>query len=450
MRLFSVIGYAALKVMISEDGNREVGFELAKKRLIATKAYSKQTLDSYLGHIARFIEFLYAAFLVGWKKGVTVDLILNTYEEYLIAPLTTSDDFAYQIAQRTGRTDSCGIGSLGVIESALTAFLKGSSEVLAKGIDDCVFTAYVQEIIIIDGISESRQLRASRKFTSYISDTPSKRKRKKNRLFSRTKIRRFGNPDPIRDDQHFPFDKIEQLIYSGETSRDRALYALLAALGCREHEALQIRLKDIKFLKREIYLVDPHTRHCAGITEDEARRLNWKGRSTSQTYFLEPWGDIFWAEVSAYMKNERIKESSHDFLFQTLSGPTCGRPLFTSDRSSRNKAFHRHAATCGVTLPTGTAIHSLRHSYGVYALNYHPRRDGSMGFELATVAKMLGHSDIFNTKKYAKKDRSLIVADLQYARERMHMADRSQKQILISFHRQQLRLLQNDQPDQFD
>lgn len=30
MRLFSVIGYAALKVMINEEGNREIGFELAK------------------------------------------------------------------------------------------------------------------------------------------------------------------------------------------------------------------------------------------------------------------------------------------------------------------------------------------------------------------------------------------------------------------------------------
>lgn len=450
MRLFSVIGYAALKVMINKEGSREIGFELAKNRLVGSKAYSEPTLDSYLGHIARFIEFMYAAFLVGWNKKVTVDHILNTYEEYLITPLTTSNDFAYKVAQKTGRTESCGIGSLGVIESALKAFFRVSSGILAEGVDDYIFTAYAQEVVIIDDISESRQLRASMKFTSFISDTPSKRKRRKNRFFSRTKIRKFGEPDPILDDQHFPFDKIEQLIYSGETSRDRAFYALLAAIGCREHEALQIRLKDIKFLKREIYLIDPHTRHCAGITEDEARRLNWKGRSTSQTFFLEPWGDIFWAEISSYMKNERIKEGRHDFLFQTLSGPNCGRPLFTSDRSSRNKAFHRHAANCGVTLTTGTAIHSLRHSYGVYALSYHPRRDGSMGFELATVAKMLGHSNIFNTKKYAKKDRSLIVADLQYARERMHMADRSQKQILISFHRQQLRLLQNDQPDQFD
>ena len=444
MRLFSVIGYSARTIMIDEHGNKVEAFEVVKNRLIAKKIYGEPTLASYLGHISRFIEFLYAAFLLGWSKGITIDAIINTYEEYLIAPTTTTDDFAYRIAKITGRKRSCGIGSLSVIESALTAFFKVASNILADDEPNCIFKCYVQEVVVNDGIAETRRLRASRKFSSYISDTPAKTKRKRSRLFSRTRIRKFGDPDPLRNDQHFPFDKIEQLIDSGRTYRDRALIALLSAIGCREHEALQIRLKDIKFIEKTIHLVDPHTRHCPGLTAAEAEQLNWKGRATPETYFLEPWGDIFWAEISGYMKYERIKTSGHDFLFQTLSGDNKGRPLYTSDRSSRNKTFHKHAEACGVTLPTGTAIHSLRHSFGVYTLNYHPRSNGTMGFELATVAKMMGHSDITNTKKYAKKDRELIIADLVYAKERMHMGNRSQKEILISFHTQQLEMLNND------
>ena len=433
--------------MIDEQGNKVEGFEAVKNRLIEKKFYSEQTLDSYLGHIARFIEFLYAAFLVGWSKEITLDAIINTYEEYLVAPTTTSDDFAYRVAKITGRKEPCGIGSLSVIESALTAFFKVASNILSDNDPHCIFKCYVQEVVVEDSVAKARRLRASRKFSSYISDTPSTTKRKRKRLFSRTRIRKFGDPDPLRNDQHFPFDKIEQLIDTGRTYRDRAILALLSAIGCREHEALQIRLKDIKFISKTIHLVDPHTRHCPGLTETEADQLNWKGRSTPETFFLEPWGDIFWAEISGYMKHERIKNSGHDFLFQSLSGENKGRPFFTSDRSSRNKAFHKHAEACGVLLPTGTAIHSLRHSYGVYTLNYHPRSNGTMGFELATVAKMLGHSDIANTKKYAKKDRELIIADLVYAKERMHMGNRSQKQILIAFHQQQLEMLNNDQPD---
>lgn len=436
--------------MIDQDGNRVEGFETVRDHLIAKKIFSAPTLDSYLGHIARFIEFLYAAFMIGWPKGIKMDAIINTYEEYLVAPTTTSDDIAYKAAVITGRTESCGVGSLGVIESALTAYFRVASDILISGEQSCIFSCYVKEVVIEDNVAEKRRLNASRKFSSYLSDTPAKTKRKRSRLFKRTRIRQFGDPDPIRNYQHFPFEKIEALIDSGKTCRDRALTALLAAIGCREHEALQIRLIDISFINRTILLINPHTRDCPGLTDLETELLSWKGRSTPEIYFLEPWGDIFWAEVSAYMKHERVKFSGNDFLFQILIGETRGRPLFTSDRSSRNKSFRKRAESCGVHLPTGTAVHSLRHSFGVYALNYHPLANGAMGFELATVAKMMGHSDISNTKKYAKKDRELIIADLVYARDRMHMANRSQREILIAFHQQQLEMLTNDQSDKLN
>ncbi len=234
-----------------------------------------------------------------------------------------------------------------------------------------------------------------------------------------------GLADETTEEQAFPFDLIEPVICEMTSHRDKALYAFSAASGCRISEALQVLWSDIDQRNMTVKLVNPKRRvnspsYLYLTAEDRKKHLVWKARATQSTLLIEPFATIFFQELEAYRASEWKWNESHDFVFQHVNPKYLGRPFLLSSRSSRGEAFKK--AVNAVRNKTGDlrliysyGVHSLRHTYGFYLLNYFPRKNGSHGLPIGLVKQVMGHAQQKTTAKYARHDTDLIEEDLAYA-----------------------------------
>jgi integrase len=203
--------------------------------------------------------------------------------------------------------------------------------------------------------------------------------------------------------------------------RDMTLYSLLAATGMRTHEALQLRFIDIVTNEdgsTSIELHSPFVRPTPGIseaeteTETETEQLAWKGRETSRTFMIEPFASIFWENLKKYLELEYNQSINHDFVFQKENG----RPFFTSDRTTRTRTFKNYARAAGVQNVSEVRIHSLRHMYGTYILNYMPVPGNRMpGLPIVYVQRLMGHASSSSIQRYSKHDEDVLDAYIEHA-----------------------------------
>lgn len=216
----------------------------------------------------------------------------------------------------------------------------------------------------------------------------------------------------------FPLDELPELIKNMRSYRDKTIYSLYGATGCRSIEGLQLLWKDIDIEKREIRFIDPAVRiqdpSYLALTASQRKRLAWKGRISSTPLRIEPFWSMFFDHLKSYVETEYCHHNRNGFIFQVLKGKGKGQPYFLSAASSRGEIFH--AACRGLELPELVdGPHSIRGGYATYLLNYFPRSDGGIGLPLETVQKSLGHSDIRSTLKYAIRDQDLAQIDTSYA-----------------------------------
>lgn len=443
MKYFTLVGYAKNAILIDPDGNNFEPFAVYKLKLIDNCLVSIGSLHDYLGHVARFIEYVYAASLVGLEPiKQSLDVIIRSYESYLLHGQGSSDNLARDIANLTGRTKSCSPASLPVIEAALTHFLNLSDSLAKASGEDGLFSRYLPNAVVPVTSREAAKLRSGSMFGGVIRGGSKKRKCGSG-LFRATKRRGTNrrNSSQKRTDFEFPLDRIGALLKATHCHRDRAIYALLAASGMRTSEALQIRVEDIDVENRLVYVYSPFERSNPSITEDEFDKLRWKGRQTSDTFLIEPWASIFFDSLRDYFRYEFVPSSRHPFVFQTLFGESRGRPYFAGDRSARIKQFKKRAIAAEVQLPWGDAVHSLRHSYGIYVLNYLPTPTG-LGMSILLVANLMGHSDIKNTKIYARHDEEIIRVELEFANKMiLGSGTVSKNQMLISYYENRIKEL---------
>ncbi len=216
----------------------------------------------------------------------------------------------------------------------------------------------------------------------------------------------------------FPYDAICDFIDKLPTYRDKALYAFLAASGCRSHEGLQLLMDDINVDEREVALRDPFLRpnhpSYLALLPEERDCLAWKGRTTESTLLIEPFAGMFFANLEHYLRTEYIPHGQHRFVFQFLRRGMEGRPYFLSAANSRQEIFMRAATAVGVAERVH-GPHSLRHAYGTYLLNYFPRVNGDYGLPLVLVQHLMGHASAKNTAKYALYDEELLRMEAQHA-----------------------------------
>ncbi|MDP9541122.1 tyrosine-type recombinase/integrase [Pseudomonas putida] len=420
MKQLVLVGGSGLSsTLCTPDGLILESYEHVKKSLLRRKSLSLKTAEGYLGHIARFHEFIYAAWMLGaGDKYEDLQNILDHYEDYLLFGIQSSIPTVSQIAKSTGKANPTNPSSLPVIEAAIKLFLRLSDQKAREGNQETLFTLYASNTVEPISSGQASRLKMSSKLAGLIKGGPRKRRVPGEGIFRFTKSSRSMNSrvKPI-ENRAFPTIKITNLINSCSSYRDKAFYAFLASSGCRSFEAMQLTWADLSPSKREVLLINPFTRMNNGITDEEFKKLRWKGRAHYEVFMISPWEEIFWENLKNYLDSEYIPNTGHDFVFQILSGPTRGRPYFTSDRASRIRAFKKLADKAGATLPDSVAIHSLRHGYAMYCLNDHPTSDGSHGFSLVQVNKMIAHTHQDSTRIYAKADSSRIRSEVHYNRK---------------------------------
>jgi len=210
---------------------------------------------------------------------------------------------------------------------------------------------------------------------------------------------------------HFPFEYGPRLIVEGFKSlRNKVLFCLLMACGCRMHEALLLTWRDIDTSRQLIRLRCPHDKSLEDFggffrNRSEILALPWKGRATERTALIEPYRTNFWRLLTEYQKsNEFTITNSHNFIFQVIKDENKGAPLIMSDYSNIADTMVNACKKIGIA---PKRPHSLRHMYGVYTLNFIPFDDGSYGMGLLAVKDLMGHAAVTSTQRYAIPDTQL-------------------------------------------
>jgi integrase/recombinase XerD len=162
-----------------------------------------------------------------------------------------------------------------------------------------------------------------------------------------------------------PADELAAFAATLHTWRDRALVALLVGAGLRLSEALGLRLADLDWGGRQVFV----------------RR----GKGGRQRWAMAP--DHAWAALKAYLDQERPEPaSSEEATFLVLHGPSRGQPLTAAGVQS---LFRHHRARADA--PNVTP-HRLRHTCGT---DLH-----RAGMPLEFVQEQLGHRRLDSTRLY--------------------------------------------------
>lgn len=417
-------------LLITESGEEFQPFNIAMKNM-ARQGYSENTIEQYAGHIARFIDYIYVAgeYLPDSGTESLMDAVYS-YRSYLLFGEKSADELARKIAKelRPGRITS--EASLLPIGAAIKYFLT---------LSDVVALASNQETLF-DNISTNkrRKLSESEKRAIKRNSTLGGVLRGGAKLISGSGGvfgRVSKNSSGPKSKKPMPYNKVGELIEAAKSYRDKAFYSFLAASGCRQHEALQIRIEDIDFDRRTVELISPFSRDMEDLSESETKMLSWKGRATSTTFLIEPFKSAFFEFLEQYFRHERIAHSANSYVFQRKDG----RPYFTSARQSRAETFRALKKKIGLGGEKYITAHSIRHTYGTYTLNYLPLQD-SFGLPITVVRLLMGHSSLSSTEVYARQDEELALAQIEYANEMIHTLDgtKSLDEIRISYHKNQI------------
>lgn len=421
-------------------------------RWLAQRGYANNTDVLYSEHVARFIDYVYEVSISQFEADVELSIssIICSYQSFLLFGKNSSNPISARMAEQLGKEKVTSQSSLAqTIEASISWFLQVCKSRNSISPDKLFSRLYIN----LPEYRQNREISAI-KANSWLAGTIRDAlvavipKRKRDTLFPRAKRRdRKSDKQPYKT-VAFPIEKSVSLVRQERPNRskvfhrDMAIYALLAASGGRTSEVLQVRLIDVDADKLAVFLRDPFSRSNPGLTEEEHRLLAWKGRETEITFLIEPFRKIFFEHLEQYLSLEYNSSCGHDFLFQDING----RPYFTSDRSSRDKTFKSYAAKTGLSDCKGISLHSLRHMYGTYTLNYMPvPGQKTPGFPLTYVKILMGHSSITSTMKYAKQDTDRIEMYFQHANQYItQRGEQSMSTIRRDFFTRQLEILQQE------
>jgi integrase len=408
--------------LLDPDGRPIRAFEVFAKTL---ERRSINTRKNYCRWLAEFFDYLFEAAVwvpAGHNGAVSQDTlveVMEAYDEYLVFGADSGNAIARRIDE-TLPSARISTRSSSTKHAAVRRFLKLSERVRAQMLELTkvgIGIANMDEQKLLFGIGEKRELPSFQRQALVANSMLAGVIARGPKLIEEG-ILPTSVPDiTYEHERAFPFDKVGEFLGHLTTYRDKALYALCAASGCRVSEALQLLWDDIDMKAQTVRLIDPKSRlSCQSylaLTPEERDRLVWKGRSTPLALLIDPFVTMFFEALAAYMRYEYIPHSRHSFVFQYKRGSEQGEPYYLAAASSRNEVFKKAIGLAGVELVEGP--HSLRHMYGTYLLNYFPRPDGTYGLPIGIVQKLLGHRQVKDTAKYARYDKDLLEAELRYA-----------------------------------
>ena len=218
----------------------------------------------------------------------------------------------------------------------------------------------------------------------------------------------------------FPAEFLNALIDKATSWRDKCFWLMLATIGIRSSEALNLLITDIDFESQKIYIFDP-SGNRALMDEDDPKRQRFKGREMAYTYPIpELKKDLFYA-IEQYMKLEYVpylKSGHKNYLLQYVDSQHRGRPYVDVSDQSVASNFKKAVKAANIPKPLHSenlTLHSLRHMYGVYCVNDYPinPKNNQIGLPLVDVQMMMGHSNISSTAHYARSKRRKLEAKLK-------------------------------------
>jgi integrase len=256
--------------------------------------------------------------------------------------------------------------------------------------------------------------------------------------------------------EHFPIKYIEALIHETKSLRNMMIWILLIYGGIRISEALNLFDSDITYENGMAHVrlahpvnspgswVDDNEKVINGTREQYLRakfgriprnklpknhpqRAGWKGMNFdgdarrltaigkrrklegSVFWLCREAGEYFWELHTQYMALRSLCCGKHPYYFVNFEGEKRGEPL-----TEKNivRCFEAIARKVGSEV---TNIHSLRHLFGVLAVNHLRKEDGTR-FTQKEVQVMMHHASPTSTEVYAKIDPKILKASLDSAR----------------------------------
>lgn len=402
--------------------------KLAKKK-------SYRTVKSYSDAVIVFLNFM---FEVQDKAETFDDLmlmeVLEHFESYLVFGESSDVDMCANAAKALG-SQTLSPATVSMYFTGLNNFLEQSESLRktlhsleSRGVKTAISASSVP-LSLVKVIDTPAKVRAAIKESSWLAGCISG-------VMKRTKRHGLAptvQPSPIAytdefggDEKTFPIDLCQQLIESAKNLRDKTLWSLMAATGCRISEAQTMLRSDIHInivkdkknnisVQKNVYIVDPKTRPQLlkrFITETEFNALPHKGRADPKTFMIEPFATMFWEYYDQYYEQEKKRSlergvvGDHAFLFRL---ETNGEPVINSYQT----LYDSFSAAAKALTGESYGFHSLRHMYGYYLKNYCPVRVGNKlkyGMNLASVQKFMGHKEISSTQRYARDDAIKLAA----------------------------------------
>lgn len=410
----------------SADGVMCDFFDTWAYQLAATLKF--KTVKAYCYAVCGFLNYIEE--IIAQRGELTIPLMrdaLDSYESFLVFGEKSDSKLAASVAKKIGGKNLSG-ASVEIHFSAINRFID-ASESLRIAIKELEDGGYLSEKLTSSiPLTTSRYVGAPAHVKSAIKSkswlagciSGGAARVKRAGLSPKSKASTLAHTNEFGgDEKTFPIDKCLELIKSAECLRDRVLWSLIAASGCRISEALTLLIDDIYIdpkdpSRNKVLIVDPATRKDVlihYIPASDIEKLEHKGRSTPTTYLIEPFASMFWQCLDSYIEDERNKEKirhnplRHRFLFRNLR---TGEPMPLSYQTVWERFNKAAIALTG----TSYGFHSLRHMYAYYLVNHcpNPINPGRYGLELKQVQELLGHRSINVTRRYARQDANMLEA----------------------------------------
>lgn len=400
-------------------------YQLSRKvkyKTVSTYCYAVKTMLNYVAEVA---------FQNG---GLTADLLadaLQNYESFLVFGTSSSIEIVRKAARVLGDRNLSG-SSVVTNFAGVNRFIN-ASEMLRRGLIELEERgAITSESLSGFSLQTTVKIRTPAKVRSAIKShswlggciAGGAKRIKRAGLSPICKPSELAFTDEFGGDElTFPIDKCVDLIKKAPSLRDKVLWSLIAATGCRVSEALTMLMCDVMpnakdYENSKVFIVDPATRRHVlinYISEEVLNQLPHKGRAHTETYMIEPFASMFWIALAEYKQEEREKEKIrlapvyHKFLFRNLKN---GDPI----PLSYHTVYERFTKVALEVTGESYGFHSLRHMYGFYLVNHcvnpNPHGNRRYGLDLHLVQKYMGHSDISATKRYARQDAQMLHATL--------------------------------------
>lgn len=389
---------------------------------VSSTSGKSNTISSYAQDLKRFFEYI-TVFTDMSKldsaavKTTVLREIIVQFPEYLTDGKLSEGDFS-QYAAQSNNIKPVAVTTAERILSTVNGFLT-SSAILNSELNQAKEADLIDidvELQTMFGELTSRRKLSENERVNLVSRSMLASvirgggRYTKNTLF---KVKGKGSKAGSGVSKAFPFTHIEQIFEHAKSYRDICLWALLAGTGIRLHECAQVLLRDVDIENQSVSIIDPNSRKpiYADIDKETREKLSWKSRQTESVYFLEPFKSIFFNNLQSYLAERMETGAYHEFLFVSLSNFNIGEPVLGS--SSLNTEFKE--AQCALGLDSTYTIHSLRHFYGVWCLNFLPIGKDRYGLPLSVVQGLMGHASPKNTEVYAVVDKFLLTTVINTA-----------------------------------